>query len=231
MYDQAGKLETILAGLSSTHYTYQETTNLVKTVDIVEPNFELKQDFKYHAGILKEEKLKFSSKSGLDNTHYKYQYDGNARISGIDVEINGKELQQLRLKFNQNLGILESVTDLRIYRNTFNRSVMQDTSKQFFTITDYDSHGRVKTVMINIKSLDVYKMELEYDKRNRVKTQKLTVGRTTNVDKITYNSDGHVLEVIGNHNWKYVYDENGNVIGVIEQGEKVSIRSLFDLYQ
>ena len=140
-------------------------------------------------------------------------------------------MQQLRLKFNQNLGILESVTDLRIYRNTFNRSVMQDTSKQFFTITDYDSHGRVKTVMINIKSLDVYKMELEYDKRNRVKTQKLTVGRTTNVDKITYNSDGHVLEVIGNHNWKYVYDENGNVIGVIEQGEKVSIRSLFDLYQ
>ncbi|KAJ9578404.1 hypothetical protein L9F63_005377, partial [Diploptera punctata] len=223
VYDQSGKLETILAGLSSIHYTYQESTSLVKSIDIIEPNFELKQEYKHHAGILKDERLKYGSKSGLDNAHFRYQYDGNARISGIDVEINGKELPQLRLKYNQNLGMLEGVSDLRIYRNTFNRSVMQDTSKQFFTITDYDSHGRVKSLLINIKSFDVYRLELDYDKRNRIKIQKLTIGRTTSTDRITYNADGHVLEVIGNGNWKYVYDENGNVIGVIEQGEKISL--------
>ncbi|XP_069696130.1 teneurin-m isoform X2 [Periplaneta americana] len=223
VYDQSGKLETVLAGLSSTHYTYQESTGLVKSVDIVEPNFELKQEFRHHAGILKDERLKYGSKSGLDNAHFRYQYDGNARISGIDVEINGKELPQLRLKYNQNLGVLEGVSDLRIYRNTFNRSVMQDTSKQFFTITDYDAHGRVKSLLINIKSFDVYRLELDYDKRNRIKTQKLTIGRTTSTDRVTYNADGHVMEVIGNGNWKYVYDENGNVVGVIEQGEKISL--------
>ena len=223
VYDQSGKLETILAGLSSIHYTYQESTSLVKSIDIIEPNFELKQEYKHHAGILKDEKLKFGSKSGLDNAHFHYQYDGNARISGIDVEINGKEMPQLRLKYNQNLGMLEGVSDLRIYRNTFNRSVMQDTSKQFFTITDYDSHGRIKSLLINIKSFDVYRLELDYDKRNRIKTQKLTIGRTSSTDRITYNADGHVMEVIGNGNWKYVYDENGNVIGVIEQGEKISL--------
>ncbi|XP_021940923.1 teneurin-m isoform X3 [Zootermopsis nevadensis] len=223
VYDQSGKLETILSGLSSIHYTYQESTSLVKSIDIIEPNFELKQEYKHHAGILKDEKLKYGSKSGLDNAHFRYQYDGNARISGIDVEINGKELPQLRLKFNQNLGMLEGVSDLRIYRNTFNRSVMQDTSKQFFTITDYDSHGRIKSLLINIKSFDVYRLELDYDKRNRIKTQKLTIGRTSSTDRITYNADGHVMEVIGNGNWKYVYDENGNVIGVIEQGEKISL--------
>nr|CAD7459023.1 unnamed protein product [Timema tahoe] len=223
VYDQGGKLDTILAGLSSTHYTYQDTTNLVKNIDIAEPNFELKQEYKYHVGILKDEKLKFKGKSGLDNAHFRYQYDGNARISGIDVEINGKELPQLGLKYNQNLGMLEGVSDLRIYRNTFNRSVMQDTSKQFFTITDYDSHGRIKSILINIKSFDVYRLELEYDKRNRIKTQKLLVGRASSMDRVTYNADGHVMEVIGNSNWKYVYDENGNVIGVIEQGEKISL--------
>ncbi|KAK7861848.1 hypothetical protein R5R35_013485 [Gryllus longicercus] len=223
VYDHSGKLETILAGLSSTHYIYIESSSLVKSIDIIEPNFELKMEYKYHAGILKDEKLKFGSKSGLDNCHFRYQYDGNARISGIDVEINGKELPQLRVKYNQNLGMLEGVSDLRIYRNTFNRSVMQDTSKQFFTITDFDSHGRIKSLLINIKTFDVYRMELEYDNRNRISSQKLMIGRQVYMDHITYNADGHVMEVVGDSNWKYVYDENGNVIGVIEQGDKITL--------
>ncbi|XP_017767897.1 PREDICTED: teneurin-m isoform X2 [Nicrophorus vespilloides] len=223
VYDSTGKLETSLAGLSSTHYVYQETSGLVKNVDIVEPNFELKQEFKYHAGILKDEKLKFNSKSGLDNAHYKYSYDGNARLSAIDVDINGKELPQLRMKFHQNYGILEGISDLRIYRNTFNRSVMQDSGKQFFTITEYDDRGRIKSILINIKSFDVFRLEVEYDTRNRIKTQKLLVGRSTSMDRISYNADGHVLEVVGSSNWKYVYDENGNIIGVIKEKEKISL--------
>ncbi|KAK9876575.1 hypothetical protein WA026_013955 [Henosepilachna vigintioctopunctata] len=90
IYDAAGKLETSLAGMSSIQYTYHETSNLVKSIEIVEPYFELKQDFKYHAGVLKDERLKFNGKSGLDNAHYRYQYDGNARLSSIDVDINGR---------------------------------------------------------------------------------------------------------------------------------------------
>ncbi|KAK6625770.1 hypothetical protein RUM43_006069 [Polyplax serrata] len=223
VYDSTGKLETVLAGFTSIHYTYQETTNLVKNVDVVEPNFEMKIEYRYHSGILKDERVKFGSKSGLNNAHYKYQYDGNARLSGVDVELNGKELPQLRLKYNQNLGMLEGISDLRVYRNTFNRSVLQDNAKQFFTITDYDDHGRVKTLLMNIKGFDVYRMELEYDQRNRIKTQKLLIGRSNILDKITYNADGHVMEVIGTNNWKYVYDENGNAIGVFENGEKVTL--------
>ncbi|KAJ8984541.1 hypothetical protein NQ317_006827 [Molorchus minor] len=223
VYDDTGRLETSLAGMSSTHYVYHDVLDLVKSTEIIEPNFELRQEFKYHAGILKDEKLKFNSKNGLDNAHYKNQYDGNARLSTIDVDINGKQLPQLRLKYNQNLGILEGISDLRIYRNHFNRSVMQDTTKQFFTITDYDDHGRIKSILINIKSFDVFRLEVEYDTRNRIKMQKLLVGRTQFMDRITYNSDGHVLEVVGTSNWKYVYDENGNIIGVIKEKEKISL--------
>ncbi|XP_050580564.1 teneurin-m isoform X2 [Bombus affinis] len=231
VYDHTGKLETTLAGLSSIHYTYQETTSLVHSIDINEPNFEMRIEYKYHAGIVKDEKIKFGSKSGLDNARYRYQYDGNARISGIEVDINGKQLPQLRLKYNQNLGILEGVGDLRIYRNLFNRSVMQDSSKQFFTVTDYDEHGRVKTVLMNIRSLDVFRMELEYDNRNRIKMRKLSIGKDamekkewTKMEKITYNADGHVLEVADTeNNWQYAYDENGNVIGVTEHNEKIAL--------
>ncbi|XP_060800606.1 teneurin-m isoform X2 [Amyelois transitella] len=221
VYDSTGKLETILAGASAIRYVYHENTHLVKNVEITDPDYELKQDYKYHAGILKDEKMKFNSKSGLNNAHFKYQYDGNARLSTIDANINSKEMPQIRLKYNQNLGILEGVSDLRIYRNTFNRSVMQDTSKQYFTITDYDDHGRIKTILMNIKSFDVFRLELEYDVRNRIKSKKMMIGDTSSNERISYNYDGHLMEVVGSEDdWKYVYDENGNVIGVIEHGEK-----------
>ncbi|XP_072941823.1 teneurin-m isoform X2 [Epargyreus clarus] len=221
VYDGTGKLETILAGASAIRYVYHENSHLVKNVEITDPDYELKQDYKYHAGILKDEKMKFNSKSGLNNAHFKYQYDGNARLSMIDVNINSKEMPQIRLKYNQNLGILEGVSDLRIYRNTFNRSVMQDTSKQYFTITDYDDHGRIKTVLMNIKSFDVFRLELDYDARNRIKAKKMMIGDTSSNDRISYNYDGHLMEVVGSEDdWKYVYDENGNIVGVIDHGEK-----------
>jgi hypothetical protein len=83
--------------------------------------------------------------------------DGNARVTSIDVTIGSKELSQLKLKYNQNLGTLESISDLRIYKNTFNKTVIHDTAKQFFSISEYDNHGRLKSVMTNIKSMDVYR--------------------------------------------------------------------------
>ncbi|KAL7287031.1 hypothetical protein TKK_0018763, partial [Trichogramma kaykai] len=231
VYDHNGKLETVLAGQSSTRYTYQETTALVRSIDINEPSFEMRVEYKYHAGIVKDEKIKYDSKIGFNNAHFRYQYDGNARISGIDVDINGKQLQTLRMKYDQNLGVLEGVNDLRVYRNSFNRSVMQDSSKQYFTVSDYDEHGRVKTILMNIRTMDVFRMELEYDNRNRIKMRRIMIGKEsvdkkewTRVDKITYNADGHVLEVAERDiSWQYAYDENGNVIGVTERSEKISL--------
>ncbi|XP_055907187.1 teneurin-m isoform X3 [Eupeodes corollae] len=221
--DFAGRLETILAGLSSTHYTYQETTSLIKSVEVQEPGFELRREFKYHAGILKDEKLKFGSKNSLASAHFKYSYDGNARLSGIEMGIDDKDLPITRYKYSQNLGQLEVVQDLKITRNAFNRTVIQDSAKQFFTITDFDQHGRVKSVLINIKSFDVFRLELDYDLRNRIKSQKTTFGRSTSFDKINYNADGHVIEVMGTNNWKFLYDENGNTVGVVDQGEKTNL--------
>ncbi|XP_017957287.2 teneurin-m isoform X2 [Drosophila navojoa] len=223
VHDAAGRLETILAGLSSTHYTYQEATSLVKSVEVQEPGFELRRELKYHAGILKDEKLRFGSKNSLASAHYKYAYDGNARLSGIEMAIDDKELPTTRYKYSQNLGQLEVVQDLKITRNAFNRTVIQDSAKQFFTIVDYDQHGRAKSVLMNIKSFDVFRLELDYDLRNRIKSQKTTFGRSTAFDKINYNADGHVIEVLGTNNWKYLYDENGNTVGIVDQGEKINL--------
>ncbi|XP_050057252.1 teneurin-m isoform X3 [Aphis gossypii] len=223
LYDQHGNIEIILAGLLSIHYTYQANTNLVKNINVVEPGFELKHEIRYHLGMIKDERYLFSAKCGLHNTHLKYQVDGNARVTSIDVTIGNKELSQLKLKYNQNIGTLESISDLRIYKNTFNKTVIHDTAKQFFSISEYDNHGRLKSIMTNIKSMDVYRMELEYDVRNRISSQKITVGRTKIQNTMTYSADGHLFEVAGSSDWKYIYDENGNVIGIMDYGQKLTL--------
>ncbi|XP_015366041.1 PREDICTED: teneurin-m isoform X3 [Diuraphis noxia] len=223
LYDQHGNIEIILAGLLSIHYTYQANTNLVKNINVVEPGFELKHEIRYHLGMIKDERYLFSAKCGLHNTHLKYQTDGNARVTSIDVTIGNKELSQLKLKYNQNIGTLESISDLRIYKNTFNKTVIHDTAKQFFSISEYDNHGRLKSIMTNIKSMDVYRMELEYDVRNRISSQKITLGRTKIQNTMTYSADGHLFEVAGSSDWKYIYDENGNIIGIMDYGQKLTL--------
>jgi YD repeat-containing protein len=166
--------------------------------------------------------LKISSKGTLTAAHYKYQYDGQARLSAIEMSIDGKDMPMLRFKFHQNLGTLLNVSDLKVSRN-INRTVIEDVSKQYFTITDFDEHGRVKSVLINIKTVDAFRLELEHDSRNRIKTHKVTIGRQPSIDKVNYNADGHVMEVVGTNNWKYLYDENGNVVGVLEAGDKTNL--------
>lgn len=37
---------------------------------------------------------------------------------------------------------------------------------------------------------------------------------------MTYSADGHLFEVAGSSDWKYIYDENGNIIGIMDYGEK-----------
>jgi len=71
VYDQSGRIDTVLTGLSSIHYTYQESTNLIKNIDTIEPGFELKNEFSYQSGLLSNEKLRFGVKTNLHNVELK----------------------------------------------------------------------------------------------------------------------------------------------------------------
>lgn len=66
-------------------------------------------------------------------------------------------------------------------------------------------------------------MELEYDVRNRIAAQKITLGRTKIQNTMTYSADGHLFEVAGSSDWKYIYDENGNIIGAMDYGQKLTL--------
>uniref|UniRef100_A0A0A9WFT1 Teneurin-2 n=1 Tax=Lygus hesperus TaxID=30085 RepID=A0A0A9WFT1_LYGHE len=66
-------------------------------------------------------------------------------------------------------------------------------------------------------------MELEYDVRSRISSMKIHTSRTTTTEHITYSADGHVLEVLGENEWKFVYDENGNIISIMDKGRKLTL--------
>ncbi|XP_035708479.1 teneurin-m isoform X4 [Folsomia candida] len=227
VYNRLGKLEICVAGLRSTRFNYQENTGLMKVAEVAQSAFELKTEYKYHGGILKEQREKFATKSGLDNVHLKFQYDGNGRVSSVETEVNGKQIQTYSVKRNQNTGSLESIGDLKIFGTPlqFNRTIVEDSSKLFVLTSDRDAVGRLKEQSIIIKGAEVYKMSMQYDARGKLKHRKfnLDVRGSVYADNVMYDEDGHVSEVKGSGHWKYSYDENGNGIQVMEQGEKSSL--------
>ncbi len=161
-YSNESRLAGVVAGISETTLDYYEDTGLLKSVAVKDRPYEMRHEFKYHGGLVKEERIKFGAKTGLDHLRSRYKYDGNGRLALIETEINGRELPPHAFNFNQNLGVLEGVNDLRVYRNAFNRTVIQDSTKHYFRISDRDHYGRTCMTLINIKGYDAFKYGLVY---------------------------------------------------------------------
>jgi YD repeat-containing protein len=225
IYNRLGRLELCVAGLRSIRLNYQENTGLVKVAEVSQSGFELKTEYKYHSGSVKEQRLKFGSKSGLDNIHLKFQYDGNGRLTETEVEVDGKFINSHKLSCNQNTGNLETVGDLKIYSlpHQFNRTIVEDVAKSFFKTTDQDRVGRVRETTLLLSGGEVFRLDVKYDSKGKLKRRKVDIRGSIYVDNVEYDDDGHVLEVTGSGHWKYSYDENGNIIQVVEHGDKSSL--------
>ena len=82
----------------------------IRTAEVKErPGYEVRNEFKYHGGLAKEECIRFGSKTGLDNARTRCKYDGNIRLALVETELNGRELPSRAFSYNQNLGLLEGV--------------------------------------------------------------------------------------------------------------------------
>lgn len=239
IYDEQSRLHKTISGTVESILDYYQDTGLLKAAEVKErPSYEVRHEFKYHGGLVKEERVKFGSKTGLDNARTRCKYDGNGRLALVETEINGRELPPHAFTYNQNLGLLEGINDLRVYRNAFNRTVIQDSTKHYFRISDKDQHGRSSMTLINIKGYDAFKYEIEFDVRGRVRHRRVTVGQKTRHYNVTYNAEGGVMQVetfgfgSGDKSYAYSYDDNGNILSataglarttlVYDAGDRVS---------
>jgi len=230
VYNRLGRLEATVAGLRSARFIHQESTGLLKTAEVSQSSMSLKVDYKYNGGVAKEKKERYGSKTGLDNAHYRFQYDGNGRLTGSEVEINGKGLLGYTMKQNENTGLTETVMDLTVIRGLdhasvpYNETVIEDSSKVFVARIGRDRVGRIAHMSYSVKDMqNAFRLEVHYDARGRVKHRNMKIGRSAYADNVEYDADGHVSSVAGSGDWKYVYDENGNAVQIMEQGDKSSL--------
>ena len=242
LYDNESRLSKIISGVAETSFEYYSETGLLKTAEVKErPSYEVRNEFKYHGGLVKEERTKFGSKTGLDNARTRCKYDGNGRLALIETELNGRELPPHAFSYNQNLGLLEGVNDLRVYRNAFNRTVIQDSTKHYFRISDRDQHGRTAMTLINIKGYDAFKFELDFDVRGRVRHRRITIGQKIFAYNVTYNAEGGLLQVQhqqgfspsgpggpGGRSYAYTYDDNGNILTASSGENQAKISLVYD---
>ena len=234
LYDSASKGESrlsgIIAGAAETWFDYDQRTGQLRSAQVKQrPGYQVKHELQYHGGLVKEERVRFGSKTGLDDSRIRCKYDGNGRLALIETEVNGRELPPHAFSYNQNVGVLEGVNDLRVYRNAFNRTVVQDSTKHYFRVGDRDQLGRAALTLVNIKGYDAFKLELEYDQRGRVNRRKITIGggqlKSARSYNVTYNAEGGLLAVAGGRatSYSYTYDDNGNIVTMTEGNTKSNL--------
>lgn len=224
-HDADGKLQAILFGDSKIEYFYYKETGLVKSISIDTSEFECRTDYKYHGALVKEEKLRFGSKLGLNGVKIKYQYDGNARFQRCELEIKEKEVYPVNYNYNANTGILEGFIQFVIKRNSFNEHIIESKTEQFLRRRILDNYGRIADYTILIAGKQVYWAHLTYDNRGRVKQIESKMGHSAGVFKnYSYTVDGLLEEVVEKDTWKYRHDENGNIIGILQGNKDIKLR-------
>ncbi|CAL4063225.1 unnamed protein product [Meganyctiphanes norvegica] len=223
-YDTDGRLQSMLFGEGSVEYGYQPETGLVRSVAVRDKAFELRIDNKYHAGLVKEQKVRFGTSSGLAPAKLRFLYDGNARPRRVELEINGKEQPDYDMKYDMILGTLESIQDLKVTTSYHNKTVVQDIRKTMLRVNSYDPHGRIIESSLTLRGRLTLRLHYSYDVRGRIATIVSWRGPRSeeHQSNYTYSSDGFLQGVDGLESWQFRYDANGNMISVVEGGREMT---------
>lgn len=172
---------------------------------------------------MKEMRLRYGAKSDLHNVKLKFQYDGSARLRKLEGDINSSALKEVYVRFDNQTGVLQLISDLRIIRNNILETMLQNPKKHFVNTRKQDNYGRLAQVDMTLQGRTVYMMQLKYDNRNRISERLIEVAGRREGLNITYMADGQILEVSGMQTWFYSYDENGNIVSHTDKGYMESL--------
>jgi len=219
-YDSTGQLRKVIAGVTESEFGYDGETGALESVSTRSGHhFNMRTRNKYHAGLLKEQKVIFlgSSSPDFSNAVFRYHYDANGRpslmISGIGSG-SSEKLKTYSKSFNVISGQIESISGLSISRPAFNKTVLQGGDIGYYKSVEYDGNGRVAEVVYGLKRKEMRGVKIRYDSAGRVKNKlaRSHEGRMTE-ENFSYDRDGRLSKVWGPNNFDYQYDENGNMVG------------------
>ena len=191
----------MVSGATESEFNYDEGSGVLESVNTrSEHHFNMRVRYKYHSGLLKEQKTVFlgSSSPDFSNAAFRYQYDGNGRPS-LTVSLIGGQGEKTfsdSAEYNSVTGQLESISGLTITRPQFNKTVLQDDKIGYFKSVETDGNGRVSRVVYGLNRREIFGVRVAYDGQGRL-ANKVTSdheGRSREVN-FGYSRDGHLRKV------------------------------------
>ena len=223
-YNDAGRLQYQIYGDGSIELGYHSDTGLLRSVTVRELGYEQRIENKYHAGLIKEQEFRFGPAVGMHSSKVRYLYDGHARPRRTEMEINGVTIPKYETSYDITYGTLESVQDLKFTKIDHNKTILQDPRKSYFRVSTFDAYGRKVESLLSIVGRVVHRSKFVYDSRYRLSAH--SVWRGPGSIEISYNYTytpmGYLQGVDGPNSYQYRYDDNGNMISYVENGNSVT---------
>lgn len=211
-YDTLGRLRGELYGQGYTEYAYHDWGLL----HIAKSRFvhnEVRFEYQYHGGLTKEMRLRFRAPGGdLHKVKLHYLYDTCGRLMRIELKIDVIKFEPLYIRFSNQTGILQAISDLRISRRTIQETTILDQNRHFMCTRLKDDYGRFAQKNIALQGRNIFQLQLSYDSRNRISKMVIEIAGRQELTNHTYMVDGQLLEATGTHKWLYSYDQNGNIL-------------------
>nr|XP_029713903.1 teneurin-a isoform X3 [Aedes albopictus] len=223
-YNAANLVSEIIHGDGRSEFSYAASCSMPSAVVHTERDLEYRWDFDYVGGLLMEERIDFSAKTGLSNAKFSYEYDNNFRLTSIQGRIGGQNLQNQVLEYSDKTGSLSQIGQFKVSHPTANQTTVGDGTATFSRIIN----GRFLEVLITvmIHRMAVFRMEFTHDMHGRISqtrtyTRNVGVNTYTNVKNYTWDCDGQLIGVEAQEPWGFRYDDNGNMLSLTYRGNTI----------
>lgn len=223
-YNGADQLSEIVHGDGRSEFGYNSVTGLPSTVSHAERDLEYRWDFEYNNGLLAEERIDFTAKTGLSNAKFTYEYDTNFRLISVQGRVGGQNLPAQAYTYSDRTGKPNQIGPFKVTHPRPNQTQVFDGTASFTRTVD----GRFLEAQtsVTIHRMEVFRMEFAHDVHGRISqtrtyTRNVGVNTYTNVKNYTWDCDGQLIGLEAQEPWGFRYDDNGNLLSLTYRGNTI----------
>lgn len=94
---------------------YSSGTGLPMMIDLNDKDFEYRWELQYSNGLLLEERVDFSPKTGLSNAKFIFDYDSNFRLASVGGRIGGQSISDYKCEYSKETGKKSSFGQFKVH--------------------------------------------------------------------------------------------------------------------
>uniref|UniRef100_A0A4W3GH18 Teneurin-2 n=1 Tax=Callorhinchus milii TaxID=7868 RepID=A0A4W3GH18_CALMI len=229
-YGKLSKLTEILYDSTAVMFGYDETTGVLKMVNLQSGGFSCTIRYRKVGPLIDRQMYRYSEE-GMVNARFDYTYHDNSfRVASMKPVISETPLPVDLYRYDEISGKVEHFGKFGVIYYDINQII---TTAVMTLSKHFDTHGRIKEVQYEIFRSLMYWMTVQYDSMGRVIKREIKVGPYANTTKYNYDYDGdgqlQTVTVNDKATWRYSYDLNGN-LHLLNPGSSIRLMPLrYDL--